>query len=101
MPVNATGDPELGLDSVACPSTSWCVTAGSYAIPDGAVSSYQGLATIGAGTSWNTTPAPLPGNAYSQTTYLMSVACPSKISCVAVGGYSDANWYGLVATGAP
>jgi hypothetical protein len=97
-PTNALANPYVALDSVTCPSTSWCVTAGSYPISDG---SYQGLAVIGSGTAWNTTQAPLPANAFSQTTYLMSVACPSKTFCVAVGGYSDGNWYGLLATGAP
>jgi hypothetical protein len=100
-PANALADPQIELDSVACPATSWCVTAGSYPAPDGAVSNNQALAVTGAGTAWNTTQAPLPASAYSQTTYLTSVACPSKTSCVAVGGYSDGNWYGLLATGAP
>jgi hypothetical protein len=102
VPVNALANPQVRLDSVTCPSTSWCVTAGAYpAVAPGGGQTIPGLAVIGAGTAWNTTPAPLPGNAYSGTTYLMSVACPSKTSCVAVGGYYDANWYGLVATGAP
>jgi CHAP domain len=99
VPPDAAAYAEVDLDSVTCPSTSWCVTAGAYAsvAPD----FYQVLAVIGAGTAWNTTPAPLPADAYSQTTWLTSVACPSKISCVAVGGYYDGNWHGLLATGAP
>lgn len=99
VPPDAATYAEMDLDSVTCPSTNWCVTAGAYAsvAPD----FYQVLAVIGAGTAWNTTPAPLPANAYSQTTWLTSVACPSKTSCVAVGGYSDGNSFGLVATGAP
>jgi hypothetical protein len=101
-PSNALADPQVGLDSVTCPSTSWCVTAGSYpAVAPGGGQTIPGLAVIGAGTAWNTTQAPLPGNAYSQTTYLMSVACPSKTSCIAVGSSYDGNWFGLLATGAP
>jgi hypothetical protein len=32
---------------------------------------------------------------------MSAIACPSKISCVAVGGYYDGNWLGLLATGVP
>jgi hypothetical protein len=102
VPTNAIADPQVDLDSVACPSASWCVTAGSYpAVAPGGGQTIPGLAVIGSGTAWNTTSAPLPGNAESSTTYMMAIACPSKTSCVAVGGYYDANWYGLLATGAP
>lgn len=101
-PTNAMANPEVQLDSVACPSTTWCVTAGSYpAVAPGGGQTNPGLAVIGSGTAWNTTPAPLPGNAFSTTTYMMAIACPSKTSCVAVGGYYDGNWLGLLATGVP
>ena len=103
VPANAVTPLQVGLDSVTCPSTSWCVIAGSYATAaTGGGQTVAGLAVIGSGTSWNTTLAPLPGNAYSFTTYLNSLACPSTTSCVSVGQYSDGtNLHGLLATGAP
>jgi CHAP domain len=102
LPANALADPQIDLDSVTCPAASWCVTAGSYpAVAPGGGQTISGLAAIGSGTAWSTTSVPLPGNAYSSTTDLMSVACPSKVFCVAVGGYYDGNWNGLLATGAP
>jgi hypothetical protein len=104
VPADALTPLQTGLYSVTCPSTSWCVIAGSYATAaPGGGQTAAGLAVIGSGTSWTTTLAPLPGNANSVSIPLMnSVACPSATSCVIAGQYSDGtNWHGLLATGAP
>ena len=99
LPENASADPVIGtLGSVACPSASSCVAAGTY---DDS-SSLEGLLVTGLGTSWTATEAPLPENASaSPNAALNSVACPSASSCVADGTYEDSSGVeqGLLVTG--
>ena len=98
-PANAAPEPDLDLASVACPSASSCVAAGSYFDASGGE---QGLLVTGSGTSWTATEAPLPANAAADPmAELSSVACPSASSCVAAGGYSDSSGDGqaLLLTG--
>ena len=74
------------LSSVACPSSTSCVSVGQY----GASNSYAGLIETFASGSWAATPAPLPSNAGSSANAnLVSVGCPTDGSCVAVGTYDE------------
>ena len=85
--------------SVACPSASSCVAAGSYYDSSG---NEQALLVTGSGTSWTAAEAPLPANAAAdRSAVLDSVACPSASSCVAAGDYADSsgNGQGLLVTG--
>ncbi len=89
LPANAASNPDASLRWVACPSTTSCVAVGSYTDSSG---KDQGLLLTGSGTTWTAAEAPLPGNTASNPgAYLSAVACPSTISCVAVGGYTDSS----------
>lgn len=80
-------DTPAGLDSVACPTTSFCAATGSYGMTG------QGaLLTTGHGTSWQTVVAPLPSDAHSPAfASLNSVACSAAEHCVAVGYYETSS----------
>ena len=98
-PANAASDPTVFFGSVACPSASSCVAAGSYVDSSG---HQQGLMLTGSGTSWTATEIPPPTNAASNPdAALTSVTCLSASSCVATGGYTDSsgNRQGLLLTG--
>ena len=74
------------LSSVACPSSTSCVSVGQY----GASNGCAGLIETFASGSWAATPAPLPSNAGSSANAnLVSVGCPTDGSCVAVGTYDE------------
>jgi hypothetical protein len=103
MPANAAADPGspggMTSTSVACPSASSCVMAGSYADSSG---NTQALLVTGSGTSWTAANVPLPANAAADRyAFLSSVACPSASSCVAAGVYADSsgNEQALLVTG--
>jgi kumamolisin len=94
-PAPGGGSTSADLPSVACPSTSSCVAAGSYSNP------VSGLLETGSGTSWTGATPPLPsGGDYS---FLGSNACPTTGACVAAGYYtgSSGNQYGLLIATAP
>ena len=98
LPANAD-DAVISLASVACPSASSCVAAGSYTDPSG---NGQMLLVTGSGTSWTATEVPLPANAAPEPDFnLASVACPSASSCVAADSYTDSSGgqQGLLVTG--
>ena len=85
LPANSAANPEVFLDSVACPSSSSCVATGNYL---DASSHFQGLLEVLSGTSWTPVTAPLPTDASSNPdTQLLSVACAAASSCVAAGDY--------------
>lgn len=102
LPTNASADnPNASLDSVACPSTTWCVAVGSYTDTLG---NTQGLLVTGYGTSWTATEAPLPANAWTSGNLqvgLNDVSCASTSVCVAAGWYPDSSFHsqGLLVTG--
>ena len=87
----------MASTSVACPSASSCVTAGSYSDSSGDI---QAVLVTGSGTSWTAAEAPLPANAAADRyAFLGSVACPSASSCVAAGVYADSSGNGPGAAG--
>ena len=98
LPANAAAKQDAGLNTVACPSASTCVAAGTYEDSSG----QEVVLVTGSGTSWTAAEAPLPANAAaSGGAILDSETCPSASSCVAAGYYADSsgNWRGLLVTG--
>ena len=95
LPANAGPNPTVYLDSVACPSVTTCVVAGSYTDSSG---NQQGMLVTGSGTSWTATELPLPSggsfstssNGTNQTSGL-SIMCASVSACVATGEYFDSS----------
>jgi hypothetical protein len=101
VPVNASAP--YGLSSVTCVSTSACLVVGDYLDSSGYPYT-QGLLLSGSGSSWTATQAPLPANADTTATgsaAVISAACSSASSCVAVGEYLDSSgkYRGLLLTG--
>jgi hypothetical protein len=96
-PLPADGSyPAPSLNSVACPTPSFCVAVGDYNSSSGT----SGLIVTGSGTSWTATEAPLPaGNAGS--VQISAISCPSVALCVATGYYADSSggFQGLILTG--
>ncbi len=87
------------LLSLSCPSQTDCVAVGSAV--DTSDSIRRTLVESWNGSSWSVVPSPSPGLSSSG---LVSVACISPDSCVAVGGYNSAssvdqalveNWNGV------
>jgi hypothetical protein len=76
-------DTPAGLESVACPTASFCAATGSYGM-----TGQDPLLVTGHGTTWQTAVPKLPSGARSPAiASLNSVACSSAAHCVAVGGY--------------
>jgi hypothetical protein len=89
-PSNASTPPQAGLVSVSCPGPGSCVAAGSYETTSGR---QQGMVASDSRGRWQRAEvlSQLPPDA-SVTAFsgLEAIACPSAISCVAVGGYQNA-----------
>lgn len=86
MPLPAKAQAESGLlTAISCPAITFCVAAGTYAGP---VSSPNGLLVTMSGSTWKAVAAPLPANASEHIATLVAIACPSTISCTAVGSYT-------------
>lgn len=100
LPAGAAAAPQVALSSVACPSVTVCVAAGSYADASG---KSQGLLLTGLGSRWIAAKVPLPAGAAATTTEvpLSGVACPSAAVCVVTGRYINASGgsEGLLLTG--
>ena len=96
-PTSGSALPRVDFKSVACPSASACVIAGTYVDSSGFS---RGLLEWGSGTSWQATESPLPDSA-ARSSSLESVACTSPSSCVAVGGrgYGGGISDGMIVTG--
>ncbi|HEX4163548.1 MAG TPA: hypothetical protein VHZ05_13680, partial [Acidimicrobiales bacterium] len=84
--------------AVSCPTTTFCVAVGQYALQGGGqapvIETYNG-------TSWSAAEGPLPGDKNAATFgYLQSVSCTSQTSCVAVGTYQNSSGddLGMIAT---
>jgi hypothetical protein len=89
LPGNAATTPSSSLESIACPSASWCVTVGYYTDSAG---KDQGLLLTWSGTRWTPAEAPLPpadpgGQPVSGSP--VTVACASASMCVAAGTYAE------------
>jgi hypothetical protein len=85
VPLPASTATGASLQTVTCPSASACVAGGSYH----GSGQQQGLLLAGQAGTWTATTAPLPaGAAASPGARIMSVACASSTSCVAVGQYA-------------
>lgn len=81
-------DSPLALDTVltiTCRAKSVCVAVGFYYHSN---DTEQGVLFTRSGRSWRLTKARLPRGYNGRTTRLLSAACPSAKTCVAVGDYS-------------
>jgi hypothetical protein len=98
VPTNAAANSGVTLDSLACPSVSYCVAVGFYTTLSGGI---QGLMLTGSGTSWTASNPPLPADAAADSQGgLQYISCPSANSCVAAGTYynSFGSMAGLLLT---
>lgn len=89
--------PAPSLNTVACPSTPFCVVVGDY----NSASGTSGLILTGSGTSWTAAKAPLPVGGTGSVRLLSAVSCPPVASCIATGYYADSSggFQGLILTG--
>jgi len=99
-PPNPNASPSATLDSVSCPTPSWCVASGYYRVSSGG---YVGLFDTLANGTWTATAAPLPGNAdlsASGFLQLFQVSCPSTSFCAVSGYYRETsgNYAGSLGT---
>ena len=97
------------FNAIACPVAGTCVAVGNY---NDTNHLRYGLIDALSGTTWSASAAPepstnasgvAPGNDSDAHGFanLLSVSCATATSCVAVGGYDDANGilYGLIDSG--
>jgi hypothetical protein len=104
LPANAGSNPDVYLDSVACPSVSACTIAGTYTDSSG---DQQGLLITESGVSWTATQMPMPsGGSFisgfgTSLNSDLDIACPSASACVVTGDYLDSadSEEGLLVTG--
>jgi hypothetical protein len=99
LPADAAASPDAGFVSVACPSATSCVAAGSYVDSSG---NFEAVLLTGWEASWTPSETPLPANtATPANVQLHTVACQSATSCLAVGQYLDSsgNTQALIVTG--
>ncbi len=88
VPLPASTATGASLQTVSCPSASACVAGGSYH----GSGQQQGLLLAGHASTWTATTAPLPASAAANPgARIMSVACASSGTCVAVGQYAAAK----------
>jgi hypothetical protein len=77
------------LLSVSCPSPAFCLAVGTYVSAAGAGTGY--VAQLQGG-KWSVMTAPVPSNIQPSPTFasiLKTVACWSRVACVASGWYED------------
>src|SRR5262249_24094879 len=73
------------LAEVSCSDANHCAAVGYTAPPTGSSASYQPLVLTTDGTDWTIANTP---NVASAHNLLRDVSCPSRTTCVAVGGAS-------------
>ncbi len=83
--------PQSILYAVACPAAGACVASGNHEGPNG---SALPLTVTQSGSKWNAAGGALPADASTsgnQDAGTVSIACPSKTTCVAAGQYVDSH----------
>jgi hypothetical protein len=87
---NTSGNPEIDLNSVACPAAGACVAVGDYRDSAG---HQQALIATDSGGTWVAHEADLTNFSTYSNPYgrLMSVACSSVGNCAAIGSYRDSG----------
>jgi len=83
LPSDASDSQDVILDAVACPSSRFCTTVGTYYGASGKEDLIEALS----GGVWTAIEAPLPSDAAGGGETLSSVVCPSTDTCLAVGTY--------------
>jgi hypothetical protein len=100
LPANAAADPDVVMESIACPSASSCTAAGYYTDSAG---HEEGLLVAGSGKTWAVTEMPFPAHSHpaaNPDVLPYAVTCPSVSSCTAIGSYnSSSGLQGLLVTG--
>jgi hypothetical protein len=89
LPGNAESGSFSQVESVSCPTDSWCAAVGIYDNTSGREDSFIDVL---AGGSWTSIEAPVPSDAQpeaSADTFLKSVDCQSAGDCVAFGAYKN------------
>ena len=87
LPSGGASIPQGYLPTLACPTTTDCVAAGTYATTSGVI---RGLITSETQGHWSSRAIPLPSNAAGApgvTPY--QVACATAGNCAIVGSYQD------------
>jgi len=88
LPPDARANPSSDLESVACPSVTFCVAAGHYS----GTGFDDGLLEARSGSTWTVTKAPLPAHTSANPDVTLdSTACAEAGSCTAVGNYTDSS----------
>jgi hypothetical protein len=80
QPTPTQNVPTAELAAQSCPTTTWCMSVGSYTGPQGV---QRPVAEVWRGTSWQTVPAVSAAGALGSA--LTGVSCVSARACVAVG----------------
>lgn len=78
------------LGNVACVTTAFCAATGTYAYDLLGSTATGSLLDTRSGTTWTSAEGPLPANGLPASggyPHLVSVACPARGTCVAVGWY--------------
>lgn len=95
LPADAAANPEVALESVACPPGGGdCLIGGEYA----STSAFEGLLLTQSGGSWDPSVIPVPPGpgAANPGTYVFGISCPSADYCALAGAYEGA--YPLLVT---
>jgi hypothetical protein len=91
LPVDAAANPQVALESVACPPGGGdCLIGGEYA----STSAYQqGLLLTQSAGSWDPSLIPVPPgpDAANPGTYVFGISCPSADYCALAGAYEGGN----------
>ena len=98
-PTAAGSDQEVSLNGVACLTVNSCIAVGdnfSNNPTGGLPAESQPLMAVLMNGGWTTVEAPLPTDAVmtNHIATLSGISCPALGSCVATGGYTDANGNG-------
>lgn len=86
LPADAASDPEAQLNSVSCPSASYCLAVGDYS--DASGPDEEGLLLTWSDGTWTATSAPSSLGGAG----LQGVSCPSASYCVAGAAASLLTW---------
>lgn len=90
LPAGASASADASLDSIACPSASWCVAIGSYTDSAG---NTEGLTLTWSGGKWTPAELPLPPPDPDSKTVgvsgYLSISCATSSRCVAASGYTE------------
>jgi hypothetical protein len=94
VPAGAAADPQVKLETVACPSATRCVAGGTY---NTSPTTSAPLLVVGSGKSWTSLTPPVPAGSGTGNAGILDVTCRSASACIAVG--YDATDEAIIETG--